>query len=536
MPLVGRAVLRILVPLTLALAVAGATHGQRFLCEPIHVGTPGPRGIPEFQREEGAATAPVTIDLMLLYSPAAIEQGIHGYLNRTLEDANDIFWNSGTGIILRLAGLYSMNEESRLAQAVQQVEASDRDTWSEPSSELLRLTKEHAGVDSVRREIGADIVVVWTGVRDWAALGGAGRAYAPSSGDQFNRTLGFAALHSGGRNREGTADLLAHELGHNLGLHHHPGAPDRNRGESLYLAHGQGYLGRSSSLDRPYMTVMGTWAGATEPRYEISRFSSDGFHTWRGARVRIGDRNHRAADVAAATAPFVAAYERSTLPPPEPPRDEAPEAPSNLTATAVDAKAVRLTWVDRSDNEKGFELHFRSAGRNWSQLDEPTEANRTWTRLTWEEPPSVRTWSFRVRAFNDAGGTYSNTVTVTLPDPNTAPPPPGCPADRACLSKEGFQVFVSFWSKDQWNRASRLTTANVGESAAVFYFFSADNPELLVKVANGCSINGHWWVYGSAATDLYYHVQVVAEGGDGVSYQRGPQRPLIADSKAIPCE
>ncbi len=35
----------------------------------------------------------------------------------------------------------------------------------------------------------------------------------------------------------------------------------------------------------------------------------------------------------------------------------------------------------------------------------------------------------------------------------------------------------------------------------LFWFFSADNPELLVKVLDTCSFSGHIWVFASAGTN-----------------------------------
>jgi hypothetical protein len=52
----------------------------------------------------------------------------------------------------------------------------------------------------------------------------------------------------------------------------------------------------------------------------------------------------------------------------------------------------------------------------------------------------------------------------------------------------------------------------LGDSGALFFFFEPDNPEMLVKVVNGCAINGHWWVFGSAATDLSYKVNIYPLG------------------------
>jgi hypothetical protein len=38
--------------------------------------------------------------------------------------------------------------------------------------------------------------------------------------------------------------------------------------------------------------------------------------------------------------------------------------------------------------------------------------------------------------------------------------------------------------------------------AGLFWFFSSDNPELLIKVLNGCALNDRFWVFFSAGTDV----------------------------------
>jgi hypothetical protein len=44
--------------------------------------------------------------------------------------------------------------------------------------------------------------------------------------------------------------------------------------------------------------------------------------------------------------------------------------------------------------------------------------------------------------------------------------------------------------------------------SGLFSFFHPDNWELLVKVLDGCAINGHYWVYGAASTDLDLRLEV----------------------------
>ena len=51
------------------------------------------------------------------------------------------------------------------------------------------------------------------------------------------------------------------------------------------------------------------------------------------------------------------------------------------------------------------------------------------------------------------------------------------------------------------------------KSVYLFSVFGADNPEVLVKLLNGCAINGHWWLYAGGATDLT-HSLVIARLND----------------------
>ncbi len=45
-------------------------------------------------------------------------------------------------------------------------------------------------------------------------------------------------------------------------------------------------------------------------------------------------------------------------------------------------------------------------------------------------------------------------------------------------------------------------------SGGVFWFFNRENPEVLLKVLNGCGVNGHYWVFWSAGTNVRMVVTV----------------------------
>jgi hypothetical protein len=41
-------------------------------------------------------------------------------------------------------------------------------------------------------------------------------------------------------------------------------------------------------------------------------------------------------------------------------------------------------------------------------------------------------------------------------------------------------------------------------NSGLYWFFSADNWEVLAKTINGCGINSHYWFYSAATTDQHY--------------------------------
>jgi hypothetical protein len=61
---------------------------------------------------------------------------------------------------------------------------------------------------------------------------------------------------------------------------------------------------------------------------------------------------------------------------------------------------------------------------------------------------------------------------------------------------------------------------------------------MLIKVLDGCKINGHFWVYSAAATDLGLDITVTdtATGATWNYYEKGPgpPAPAITESKAFP--
>ncbi len=76
-----------------------------------------------------------------------------------------------------------------------------------------------------------------------------------------------------------------------------------------------------------------------------------------------------------------------------------------------------------------------------------------------------------------------------------------------CLNRDRFQVEVAW--RDFANRtgSGQVVPVNSPDSG-LFFFFNADNWEMLVKVLNGCNNNGRYWVFAAATTNVEYTLTV----------------------------
>jgi hypothetical protein len=93
--------------------------------------------------------------------------------------------------------------------------------------------------------------------------------------------------------------------------------------------------------------------------------------------------------------------------------DSPPDAPTNLTVTAVPLWRINLSWTDNSSNEDSFRIE-RSSGGTWSTL--ATVAANATSYADETATPGV-TYSYRVFAHNTSGDSDpSNTDSATLPE------------------------------------------------------------------------------------------------------------------------
>ncbi len=109
--------------------------------------------------------------------------------------------------------------------------------------------------------------------------------------------------------------------------------------------------------------------------------------------------------------------------------------------------------------------------------------------------------------------------------------------EALCLQHERFSVEVE-WRPEVGAEPGPGRVVPAGaDDAGMFRFFDGDNWEILIKVLNGCDVNGHWWVYGASTTTLGYLVRVTDTAtGDVRKYRNEPGRSAaaITDARAFP--
>lgn len=209
------------------------------------------------------------------------------------------------------------------------------------------------------------------------------------------------------------------------------------------------------------------------------------------------------------------------------PDDGPPEA-----AITVDAECA--TDLCRAPTGETVVFTDSSAGmvqqRRWEFGDGSQSRTRT-VGHAWSAPGfyDVSLWV--------SDGETESTVSLTFLV-EASEPAGSCVSDEwtRCLRDSRYAVTVEWWASDGQRHAGRVVHAGTNESG-LLYFFDRANWELLVKVLDGCAINGHIWVYGASATTLGYTLRVTdTVTGQTRDYrnEQGQPASAIADAGAFP--
>ena len=136
-------------------------------------------------------------------------------------------------------------------------------------------------------------------------------------------------------------------------------------------------------------------------------------------------------------------------------------------------------------------------------------------------------------------------------------------ADEACLGdRNQLRVTIAFkkshstsgelsehwgWAVPNLDMLPRRTQRapheprSIRDTLTIFSFFAPQNPEVMVKILDGCRRNNHRWVYISSTTDLPYRVyiydadrKVLTGASEWVKFEPETRRVMV-DTTTLRC-
>ena len=204
-------------------------------------------------------------------------------------------------------------------------------------------------------------------------------------------------------------------------------------------------------------------------------------------------------------------------PPPQPP--PGPPTTSGFAARPAGASAVDLTWTDEwaAPSRGTLAIEARTFRRPaWQQVASAaaTAGSARVSGLDRDTP-----YTFRLRSGAEASGNASAT---------TGDPVGDCRSGQRylCLRQKRFEVRVHWSNPDRSgdNGAGAAVPVAISDESGLFWFFDPDNIELAVKVLDGRGVNGAFWVFFGALTDVEYWLTVEdTQGGGRRTYHNPPK-------------
>ncbi len=192
--------------------------------------------------------------------------------------------------------------------------------------------------------------------------------------------------------------------------------------------------------------------------------------------------------------------------------------PDDLTAAAFGSDSIELTWAGVTKGTVEIEARTWTAG--WAQV---TTADAAAGRAAVANLEAEAPYTFRLRTRSDGKvSAWSGEVSATTGAVSGA-----CRTGQRylCLAGGRFEV-QAHWKNHLQEADFGIATSvpiEVSDETGMFWFFSSSNIELVVKTLDGRGINGHYWVFFGALSNVEYWVTVRdTEGGGRRTYHNPP--------------
>ena len=199
-------------------------------------------------------------------------------------------------------------------------------------------------------------------------------------------------------------------------------------------------------------------------------------------------------------------------------------------------------FVAGADTGMGTDLYvplisYRSDDGRADLVD---EAAGTLGRIPVTFSPNAMAMRIPLALLGSGGAVHSAAVVGTLGEANDAVPDSGFvvsngqPMGDPVMLDGRFKVELYWQNFEGGSGSGRLAVRS--EDSAVFYFYDSLNWEVLIKVLDGCHINGFFWVFAAATTNLEYALTVTdTETGVVRQYTNplGTASPAVTDTGAF---
>ena len=140
-------------------------------------------------------------------------------------------------------------------------------------------------------------------------------------------------------------------------------------------------------------------------------------------------------------------------------------------------------------------------------------------------------------AWDDQDGRPSGSFAQVVPEIDTGVPTcdPGDPR-QLCLRQGRFRIQVDW--KHHAGHTGVGRAVDLTDQSGGFWFFRPGNIELVVKVLDGRTNNGHWWVFSASLSNVDYTLSVTDTETGAVKVYRNPRGTLASfgDTRAFPEE
>lgn len=182
-----------------------------------------------------------------------------------------------------------------------------------------------------------------------------------------------------------------------------------------------------------------------------------------------------------------------------------PASPRSLRAAPLSTSRLRLTWQDLSDNESEFRL-FVLAPATDTFVEIPVSIPHDITSVVLGDLEPGRSFTFQILARNPAGDSQpSNPVQVTTFAEGA---PCVVSPSELCLEAGRFRVGVTFRNRHSDGSIDSAGVIPGTDNTGLVWFFDPGNIELILKIVDGRTANGHFWVYYGGISDLEYWITI----------------------------